>query len=323
MILSQLYLVLLSCFVILVVILFIIGKISFIILLILLILLFLITLTLEYILITSIFPVSIFEGYDEFEKKYSDKIVEILKPNGSKINGILINTNSIYKDNIILFSHGNGCSIDSVYNSYIVEQLSKFGSVFIYDYTGYGKNNSFPSEKECYNDLISVWNYLTVNKNIEPSKICVVGHSLGCAISSKLVSILYQEVENNIKDKYISNLNTKLPNSLILICPFTNLSEICAESFQPLYYLVEGFDNIKNLKIINNKIPVLISHIINDKVIPYQHGIKLKNVTMSDFTLINGTHSTPILNDEFENFIYQKINKTKEKYNIWNNINFK
>lgn len=276
-----------------------------------LLILIMVTLIFEYSIVCSVFPGSLFDNYEEFESRHSNEIISINTSQNKVIHGMLVNKYKTpsYDDNIILFSHGNACSISSIYYSDIVRQLSNFGSVFIYDYRGYGKDRSFPSEEKCYEDILSVWHYLTVVKKVPPSKITVVGHSLGCAISSKLVAIL-------------STKNENLPNSLILICPFVNLSEMCYEVFFPLYFIYQGLDNLENLKIINNKIPVLVLHIVSDDVIPYHHGIKLSQITNCDFTLIKGSHVSPVLNDKVKDFIRRYANLIEQKFerSIWSSI---
>lgn len=337
---SKLYIFIFCCISTLLFYQFIVGKLNINQCIKLLLILIIVTLIFEYSIVCSVFPGSLFDNYGEFENRHSNEIILINTSQNKVIHGMLVNKYKIpsYDDNIILFSHGNACSISSVYYSDIVRQLSNFGSVFIYDYRGYGKDRSFPSEEKCYEDILSVWYYLTDIKKVLYSKITVVGHSLGCAISSKLVAMLStkknnenneendiksnEEDDKDIKSNEENNKNENLPNSLILICPFVNLSEMCYEVFFPLYFIYQGLDNLENLKIINNKIPVLVLHNVSDNVIPYYHGIKLSQITNCEFTLIKGSHVSPVLNDKVRDFIQNKAKIIDQKFenSIWSSI---
>jgi hypothetical protein len=234
----------------------------------------------------------------------------IIKDNGDEIYGLLYNKNKIpdWNDNIILYSHGNAGWVGYLLHCDITNKLCDYGTVFIYDYSGYGVSTGTPSEKVVYSNIFAVWKFLINEKKVDPQKIIVYGHSLGCAISSHLVSVL------------ISN-NNILPKSLILESPFINInkianhigSKICKNnginenliSVLLKILVVSEFDNFQNLKYINNKLPVYILHSPLDEIIPYAHGKKLAKNTKAKFIKINGGHN----NSELTNKIHIILSK--------------
>jgi abhydrolase domain-containing protein 17 len=60
----------------------------------------------------------------------------------------------------------------------------------VYEYTGFGESNGkTPSDENCYDDIETVYLYLTENLSIEPSTIILFGRSIGsgptCFIAEK------------------------------------------------------------------------------------------------------------------------------------------
>ncbi len=75
-----------------------------------------VTLIFEYSMVNSVFPGSLFDNYQEFEFRHSNEITLIHTSKNKVIQWMLVNKykKSSYDDNIILFLHGNACSISSV-----------------------------------------------------------------------------------------------------------------------------------------------------------------------------------------------------------------
>lgn len=228
------------------------------------------------------------QEYYNLCEKYKDNFIpqNITTYDNIILFGGLVNMNKKpdWNDNIILFSHGNAGWIGNFLNDNCINMLSNYGSVFLYDYRGYGINNGKPSENGLYKDIYSVWRYLTSEKNIDPKKIIIYGYSLGCAVSSHLVSNIYDE---------------ELPLMLILESPFSNLENIVKDRypyFSKLRYY--NFDNINYLQKINNKIPIYVLYSKSDEVIPYYHSELLKAKTNCNLIEITGTHASPSYSSE-------------------------
>lgn len=87
---------------------------------------------------------------------------------------------------VLLYLHGNGINIAA--NAEHANRFHQMGfSVLLIDYRGYGRSEgSFPNEMQVYKDAATAWNYLVQERQIQPSKIYIYGHSLGGAVAIDL-----------------------------------------------------------------------------------------------------------------------------------------
>jgi uncharacterized protein len=238
---------------------------------------------------------------DEYKNACNDNnycIPHVIKNDHETLYGLLYNKNKIpsFDDTIFLYSHGNAGWIGYLLHNNVIKTLSNYGSVFLYDYSGYGSSSGIPSEKEVYHNIETVWKYLTETKNVKPKNIIVYGQSLGCAVSSNLVSNLCQ-------NKKI------LPKLLILEAPFINIKAMAKQigslfssenvlSKIMNFLVVSKFDNLGNLECAENKIPVYIFHSPFDEIVPYQQGKELAEKTKANLVKINGGHNDAELSQE-------------------------
>ncbi len=152
----------------------------------------------------------------------------------------------------------------------MIQLLENYGSVFLYDYRNYGLSSRVENNEEgLYYDIIGAWIYLTDVMKIEPNNIIVVGQSLGCVPTTKLVADLVEQEKD-------------LPRAMILDSPFCSLEMIgytLMQKYIPMSLislcLEYEMDNYKNLQIINNKIPICIFHSEKDEIINIEHSEKL------------------------------------------------
>lgn len=103
------------------------------------------------------------EGKQGCRFHFVDKIhvFEYLVPNATKL---------------VIFSHGNGCDINSSCN-YLIWLANHFGiNVAVYDYPGYGLSTGKIGEQQCYRALDSVVSYYL--KRFNHDQIVLMGHSL-------------------------------------------------------------------------------------------------------------------------------------------------
>lgn len=245
----------------------------------------------------------IFHPYKATREEYNNLSVKGNKDNFIKIQiktkdnitlyGGLVNSlrRPSWDDIIFLYSHGNGGWIGNLVDYNTIKSLSKYGSVFIYDYRGFGLSEGVPSEEGLYTDVTTAWNFLTTKKRIPSNRIIVFGHSLGTSVSSKLVAKIVTQ-------------NKNYPRGLILEAPFTTMKNVADQISPSLsFLLLYGFNNINNLEQIKNKVPVCVFHSKMDEVIPYDHSISLKNNTGCKMIDINGPHCSPIYDETIHDFI--------------------
>ncbi len=150
----------------------------------------------------------------------------------------------------ILFSHGNGEDLGDILP--LLREFQERGyAVFAYDYRGYGTSEGRPSEKGANRDIEAAYLYLTHQLHVPAARIIVHGYSVGGGPSVELAS----------RDPV---------GGLVLESCFTT-------AFRTVTYLpLLPFDRFRNIgKIGSIRVPVLVIHGTNDRVIPFSHGQRL------------------------------------------------
>lgn len=219
--------------------------------------------------------------------RYKNNIdfVNFNSTDGTELSALFMNyyKQPSYDDKIFLYSHGNGGWLGAMPWCNSIKMLSKFGSIFVYDYRQYGVSKGLISEEGCYMDVMGAWEYLTKKKKVLPENIVIFGHSLGCAMSTKLVADL---VEQNNKNK-----NNYLPSGLIMWAPFSSIQDM-GDRLLPGLGLITTIkmNNLENLKIINDTIPIIIFHSKEDNTTPYYQSEKLEKYTYAKLHEISGPH---------------------------------
>jgi len=259
--------------------------------------------------------------YNNYLSKYSKNILRycIINEVGNEISGILFNKIRCpsLNDTIFLYSHDFDVHIGTVLNNTnntttnnTIDMLSNYGSIFLYDYQGYGISTGVPSEKCMNNDLKSVWRFLTEIKKISPQKIVLYGHGLGCSITTYFYSKLLSKLQSSssqllsLSSSSSSSSLSSYPKAIILESPPINgqkIKNVIAPNILSIFYFL-NFDTDNNLSNINNvpnnKCQIYIFHSVNNESIPYSHSLYLKNKHNIKLIDINGWHKEPIFTDE-------------------------
>ena len=187
----------------------------------------------------------------------------------------------------ILFCHGNGEDI----GLYDLNNLSKIfkANICIFDYAGYGLHTQkISTENECQKDVIAVYDYLTLTKNIDPIKIIIYGRSLGSGIACYLAHHLRN--------------NAYQPKKLILVSPLYSASHVITDIWVP-------FNIFMNYKLAPEiKCSTLILHGNNDQVVPFKSGYELSLCfpNLYEFVTLRDCDHNNIGN---VSSYYEKINK--------------
>lgn len=159
-----------------------------------------------------------------------------------------------HSGNVLLYLHGSALNMGANVNA--LRRLHDLGfSVFIVSYRGYGlSDGEWPSEALLYADAEASWNYLVAQKQIEPEKIYIYGHSIGGAVAIDLA--------------------VRHPNAagLIVESTFTSIIDVARLKtryrFFPLDLLVDQrFESLN--KVPRLRIPALYIHGTNDHLIPF------------------------------------------------------
>jgi pimeloyl-ACP methyl ester carboxylesterase len=193
------------------------------------------------------------------------KMVEYYTKSNKKVSAVYITPeNNSKPEKYIVFSHGNGSDIFTMfgYLSYLSNHLCV--GIFAYDYLGYGLSESIePSEQGCYDSMDATVYYLLNNWKMDEKNIFLVGQSLGTGITVDYIS----------KNKW----NTPV----ILISPYKSICTVIANT--SCVAPIDKFTSKKKLK--NVSCPIKIFHGKSDEVINVSHGMEmynnLKNKTLS------------------------------------------
>lgn len=155
----------------------------------------------------------------------------------------------------VLFFHGNAGNITHRLETVSFWVSSGF-DIFIFDYSGYGKSEGKPGEKQAYEDAEAAWTWLTTERGVPPGEILVHARSLGGGISSWLVE-------------------RHRPAAWIVESTFTSIPDVATEIYPwaPRWLVRVKMPTLERLD--NIDCPTLFAHSFSDEVIPYNHGRRL------------------------------------------------
>ncbi|MCL2700533.1 MAG: alpha/beta hydrolase [Phycisphaerae bacterium] len=180
---------------------------------------------------------------------YSDGegILKLTTADGTKIAAMhLQNPAARYT---ILYSHGNGEDMGQMEPYYRMFDSAGY-NVLAYDYHGYGTSEGSPSEEATYADIDAAYDYLVTQAGVEPSRILVLGRSLGSGPATDLAM-------------------RKPVGGLILESSFTSAFRVATR--WPIF----PRDRYRNLeKLPNVHCPVLFIHGRQDNLLPFWHAEK-------------------------------------------------
>lgn len=197
---------------------------------------------------------------------------------------------------VILFSHGNCGNITS--RLLEVDALFRAGaSVFVYDYSGYGKSRGEPALDVAMRDAESAYDYLVDGRQISSDKLILYGESLGSGITCQL----------STKRKCAG---------IILHAPFTSLRGLGRQIFPFLHlypdWLFPG-TVLSNVEVLSKPHPpLLIIHGDMDDTVPIWEGRRLYEQATKPKKIViipGGRHAgcpevaPDLFNDSIRNFI--------------------
>lgn len=175
----------------------------------------------------------------------------------------------------VLFLHGNAGDIGDRMDT--IQQLHRFGlNQFIFDYRGYGKSEGAPSEEGLYEDARAAYRYLIEQKQVEPSRLVIMGRSLGGAVAGWLAA-------------------HEQSGPIILESSFTSAPEVAADVYPylPARYMIRFHFPLKSW-VQKIRKPILVAHSKQDQLIPYAHGQELYRAAYppKKFLELEGNHAS-------------------------------
>jgi uncharacterized protein len=175
----------------------------------------------------------------------------------------------------MLACHGNGGNISHRLGLYQTGLAMGF-SVLAFDYRGYGRSDGRPGEEGTYCDAQGAARWLK-QRGFAPQRLIIHGESLGGAVATELA----------VREP---------AGALIVQSSFTSIAAIGAEFFPwlPVRKLSKiGYHTHRKLPGI--RIPVLVLHSRDDKLIPFHHGEENFAVANEPklFRELHGGHNDP------------------------------
>ncbi len=208
------------------------------------------------------FPQKLEKNYKFFFGQNFEEI-DIKTSDSKLINGILFKADS--SKGLVFYLHGNAGSLSSwgdVATTYTDLQYD----VFMLDYRGYGKSEgSIDGQSQFFLDIQAA--YDKMRSKYSEDKIIVLGYSIGTGLAAKVAS-------------------TNNPKLLILQAPYYSLTDMMRHTYPiiPTFILKYKFQTGDYIK--NCKMPVVIFHGDQDKVVYYGSSLKLQKEFKKQDTLI-------------------------------------
>jgi uncharacterized protein len=160
----------------------------------------------------------------------------------------------------MLYLHGNDNNIGAAYD---LEKAARFHgmdyNLLMVDYRGYGlSTGGEPSEAKMYEDAEAAWQYLIKQRNVDPKRAIIYGHSLGGAVAIELA------------------LHHPNSGAVIAESTFTSMMDMAERKYAYLpvdLLLNQRFDSIG--RITHLKVPLLLIHGSWDNHVPVQMSRRL------------------------------------------------
>jgi uncharacterized protein len=174
----------------------------------------------------------------------------------------------------VLFFHGNAGNISHRLASLLTFHRLGYATL-IFDYRGYGRSESSPSEEGTYRDADAAWRHLVEERGIAPERIALFGRSLGGAVAAALAE-------------------KETPGAIILESTFTSIPDLGAElyPFLPVRLLARiRYETLARVPRITA--PLLVVHSRDDEIIPFRHGRRIWEAAREpkQFLEISGGHN--------------------------------
>lgn len=217
-------------------------------------------------------PIQLSKNYKyAFDNSYKELNIAFDKQ--SNINIIQFNQQADTAKGVVLYFHGNKNNIEH-YKRFAPNFTKNGYEVWMIDYPGFGKSTGKFSEKMVYDWSLVLYNL--ARKRFKPANIIIYGKSLGTGVAAQLASI-------------------RDCKTLILETPYYNMTSLAGT-----YLWMYPLERMLNYKLATNEYlqkvtaPVIFFHGTNDRVIPYNNALKLKNLMKRGdefITLSGGTHN--------------------------------
>jgi len=165
-----------------------------------------------------------------------------------------------HSENIVVYFHGNAEDLGSSEHFFEELQIQWKSHVLVVEYPGYGvyENEDIDADT-IQSDAEDVYIFLTQTLNISPSRIILLGRSMGSGPACYLAS-------------------TYQIGGLYLFSPYLSIQE-AASAMVGSFLSIFVKDRFNNASIINQiTCPTILVHGLQDGIIPFTHSVALYNL---------------------------------------------
>lgn len=235
---------------------------------------------------------------------WSAESVEFTAKDGTRLHGWFIPSATGPAENAIatvIHAHGNAGNMSAHWS--LVSWLPERNfNIFMFDYRGFGKSKGRPSQAGLLDDTQSAINVVRHRSDVNPQRLVLFGQSIGGA---NMVSALGNGDREGIR-------------AVILDSTFASYSSIANQMIPGSGFFMDDSYNAERFIAEVSPIPVLIIHGKADRVIPWEQGERLYDLTREPKQKINlpdGEHIDAfserhggVYRDQMVNFILNALN---------------
>ncbi|MCH5359225.1 alpha/beta hydrolase [Escherichia fergusonii] len=235
---------------------------------------------------------------------WSAESVEFTAKDGTRLHGWFIPSATGPAENAIatvIHAHGNAGNMSAHWP--LVSWLPERNfNVFMFDYRGFGKSKGRPSQAGLLDDTQSAINVVRHRSDVNPQRLVLFGQSIG---SANMVSALGNGDREGIR-------------AVILDSTFASYSSIANQMIPGSGFFMDDSYNAERFIAEVSPIPVLIIHGKADRVIPWEQGERLYDLTREPkqkIILPDGEHIDAfserhggVYRDQMVNFILNALN---------------
>lgn len=169
---------------------------------------------------------------------------------------------------VVIFAHGNASNLSDLVFRF--QQFHDWGcSVMAFDYRGYGESSGpFPNEQRVYEDIEAAWQYLTMQRQIEASKIVAYGQSIGGAIALNL-AVDHPEAAGLIMESSFTSMRDMVDYRFPLLPKVIPID----------WLLTQRFDSVQKMRSL--QVPLLLIHGTDDDIVPVSMSQRLHEAAIS------------------------------------------
>jgi dipeptidyl aminopeptidase/acylaminoacyl peptidase len=184
-------------------------------------------------------------------KGHRTRAIALRAKDGTRLSGWLMTPRSTEQRPAVIYFGGR--SEDVSWIALDAERMFPGMTVLAVNYRGYGKSQGIPGEQHIVDDARMLFDWLSQRGHVDPTKIAVVGRSLGSGVAIQVAM--------------------KRPvHSLVLITPYDSILAIARKRFRAMpigFILRHKFESIKHATLLTA--PTYVLRAAQDVVVPHSH----------------------------------------------------